>query len=199
MPALALPFAHLNLRFNPFGEATASDRELLAVVEVDRFADLLRRGGAVEFVGDHGRGKSSHLLALHRHFPGAPFVKLERPMRVAPAPILFIDEVDRVTNRAALFARCRSIALGAHASVASELRAAGHDVESVQVSADPVRLKAIIARRIEWARRGAGPVPGVPDAAILALVDRFGDDVRAIEACLYDRFQELAEVGDVHV
>jgi len=199
VPALALPFAHLNLRFNPFGEATPSDRARLAVVDIDRFVDRLQRGGAVEFVAAHGRGKSSHLLALHRHFPDAPFIKLESAMRVAPAQVLFIDEVDRVANRAAVFRQVRSIALGTHSSVAAELRAAGLEVESGFVSANADRLRDILERRIEWARRGAGAVPRLSESAIAALRSRFGDDVRAAEAHLYDRFQTLSEVGDVEV
>ena len=66
MPTLNLPFAHLNLRFNPFGEATPEERAKLAVVDIERFAQrLCAPGFAVQFIGEHGRGKSTHLLALH--------------------------------------------------------------------------------------------------------------------------------------
>jgi len=67
---IALPFAHLNLRRNPFGELDLSQRAALAVVDVDRFVRRLAQPGyAVQFTGDRGRGKTTHLLAILRHFP----------------------------------------------------------------------------------------------------------------------------------
>ena len=200
MPVLTLPFAHLNLKFNPFGEATREDRAEMAVADVDRFVELLQRGGAVEFVGGHGRGKSTQLLALHRRFPEAHYLKLQRIEAPRPAGLLFVDEVELVRDRDRLFRRCRSIALGAHRSHADELRRRYREVETVIVAGLTVgHLRAIVDRRIEWARRGPGPVPRVPDRALAALIARFDDDVRSIESILYSSFQELDEVGNVEV
>jgi hypothetical protein len=59
------------------------------------------------------------------------------------------------------------------------------------------KLGGIVARRIEWARRGPGEVPSVSTSAVSALLLRHGDDVRAIIGELYDVFQNLSEVGPV--
>ena len=62
-----------------------------------------------------------------------------------------------------------------------------------------LRLPALLHRRIDWARRGPGPVPQVPDETLDRLLHRFGDDVRAMERALYASVQRMTEVGDVEV
>ena len=63
----------------------------------------------------------------------------------------------------------------------------------------PEHLELIINRRIEHARRSEGPMPRLANGASRVLIERFGDDVRAIEHYLYGRFQELEVIGDVTV
>lgn len=203
-----LPFAHLNLRRNPFGEATRAERAALAVAsdrEVDGWVERL--GGArfaLQLVGDCGRGKTTHLLALHARFPAAPFTRLEPdlPARVDPAPLVFVDEAQLLParRRRALFRACRALALATHEDLQPELQAAGLEVETVRLTGlDPARLAAILTRRLEWARRGPGPIPWLADDACARLVARFGDDVRAIEDHLYGVFQQLDQVRQVNV
>jgi hypothetical protein len=204
---LTLPYAHLNLRRNPFGEPSRAERAGLAVVELGDLLGFLRGGDrrAVQLVGDSGRGKTTHLLALEAQL-GAPYqrVLLEGPApRFPRAALLLVDELQHLRARARrrLYRRARSLVAGTHEDLTPELTRAGYEVETVCVARrlTPDLLREILARRLEWARRGPGPLPRVSQAACVALVARFGDDVRAIEHLLYERIQGLEGVCDVEV
>jgi len=112
-----------------------------------------------------------------------------------------IDEIQRLPPRCRrrVFRRPVALAIGTHQDVGPELARAGYRVDTVAVGAalDAPRLHQIVNRRIEWARRGPGPVPqvGLPTAG--ALIERFGDDVRRIEWHLYDLFQNLPGIQHV--
>ncbi len=203
---LTLPYAHLNLRVNPFGEVPFEQRGALAIVDVRHLVESLSRPGfAAQFMGGMGRGKTTHMLALREHFPNAPYYYFAEgaPIpAIVEAPLLFLDETQRLPRRvrAQLFRCAASFVIGTHADHSSEFRKAGLRYETVRIQGLSVEhLQAIIDRRIEWARRGPGPVPRVAPAATRALLRRFGDDVRSIEIYLYDIFQSLTEVKDVQV
>ncbi len=197
-PVLTLPYAHLNLRFNPFREATRDERAALAVVDIEELVPWLaapRR--AVQFVAPHGHGKSTHLIALHARFPGAPFIKIFEGDRAETpdVPLVFIDEIELIRDRRTLWRRPGSFAFGSHRDLGAELR--GLDVRTIVLS-EP-RLREIVERRLEWARRGPGPIPRVTDRTLATLTARHGGDVRAIEAELYDVVQRMREAGDAEV
>jgi len=200
----SLPFSHLNLRRNPFGELDLSAWAELAVVDVDRLVPRLREpGSAVQLTGDKGRGKTTHMLAIMRHFPGAVYVHVgenERP-RILHGHPLFVDEIQRLPRRTRrrIFRRPVSLCLGTHEDLSSELARAGFEVHTLEVGGalDAGRLRRILNRRIEAARRGSGPLPQVRIQTAQALIDRFGDDVRAIQWQVYDLFQDLPGIQDV--
>lgn len=204
---LQLPFAHINLRFNPFGELALDERGRLAVVDVVPYVRRLREPKfAVQFIGDKGRGKTTHLLAIRDYYPQAAYIHIGEdepiPVMTLSNP-LFIDEIQRVppATRRKVFARDVSLVIGTHEDVTVELAAQGFEVVTVTVAADltPDRLQKMLTRRIEWARRGSGKLPTVDLKAACQLTQLYQDDIRAIEAHLYERFQEMEKVGDVQV
>lgn len=227
MTCLQLPFEHLNLRWNPFGEVPEKERGRLAVLDIERFVPRLATPGfAVEFVGDCGRGKSTRLRFLWDHFEDAPFMrvaelpqggffrnrfsknkpptrgKLPRDILSDPVALLFLDEAQFLTRRQRrrLLKPDRSFAVATHESLAADFERAGLEYESVAVGEVSVELVAeIIKRRVEWARRGPGEVPGVTRAGVEGLIERHGDNIRAIERHLYEIFQQLSGVCDVEV
>jgi hypothetical protein len=198
--SLRLPFAHLNLRFNPFGEASREERAALAVVDLP----VLRPGDVVQFLGHCGHGKTTHLLALAARHPGAVYERLEpgqgRCRGPIPAEGLFLlDEAQRLRHDllARLLRRRGPLALGSHVDLSP---AAGRPLPSVRLSAIELpRLQAIVERRIAWARRGPGPVPVVPERTLRELIARHGAQLRAIEGSLYDAIQAMKEPGHVEV
>jgi len=201
---LRLPFAELNLRRNPFGELEAAERAAVAVVEVDRLVRRLEQPGyAVQFIGEKGRGKTTHLLAIWRHFPQAVYVHVgehERP-RIPHGRPLLIDEIQRLSrwHRRRIFRRRVPLAIGTHEDLGGELRRAGFEVQTVRPAEalDGKRLCRMLNRRVERARRGPGPLPQISLQTAQAMLDHSGDDLRAIEFCLYDLFQDLAGIQDV--
>jgi hypothetical protein len=193
-----LAFSHLNLRVNPFGEASAEDRARLALVDCAELA----KGEIVQFLGESGRGKTTHLMALASRHPGAVYEKLDEGqdswVSAVPrsAPFL-LDEAQRARPESlrALLATARTVALGTHADLSPLTTRPMRTIRVGGVGTE--KLGGIVARRIEWARRGPGEVPSVSTSAVRALLLRHGDDVRAIIGELYDVFQNLSEVGPV--
>ena len=209
MTTLRLPFAELNLRYNPFGELPSGERGNLAVplVDMERLIDQLKQPGfAVQFLGDEGRGKSTHLLALKKHFPDATYVYFPEDgphPNIPNEPVLFLDELQRVPvrRRRKLFKRRASWVIGSHFDHQLEFKRGGLRSETCVISGlDSERLHKILSGRIEAARRvDDEPIPEMGKPAIDALLARFGDDIRGIEHHLYGVFQQMKEVQCVEV
>ncbi len=201
-------YAHLNLRWNPFGEVPQEERAALAVVDVDAWAArMTRTRTAVQFIGEGGRGKTTRLLVLAERVPDAAYVRVHEGLEAGAltwpdAPALLVDELQLAppAARQRLYATGAALALGTHEDLADELEAAGYATETRVLSGlEPARLVEICARRIAWARRGPGPVPTVDDEAARTLVAQHGDDVRAIEGRLYDLVQALGTPGPIRI
>lgn len=197
---LALPFVHLNLRYNPFGELDAGARARIAVVEPLAVA----RGEILQLLGEAGRGKTTHLLALAHVLPGSvyeyvPEGECRFRARSFPPQGYLLDEAQRVRPRLLrwLFARAPRLFIASHADLSG---LSSRPVRTVRVGGlGQAKLDAILRARIEAARRGPGPVPRVGAEAQQRLLDRFGDDLRAMQSHLYDLFQRLEGPIDVQV
>ncbi len=195
----ALPFAHLNLRVNPFGELPREERALVAdVPHLDCPA-----GSVLQLLGHAGRGKSTHLLAWHARHPGSLYEYVPEGSdalvcRELPN-LCFIDEAQRLRprERARLFSLVPRLVIASHEDLS---RHTSRPVRTLHLSGmGAARLSRILARRVEAARRGPGAVPHFPPAAIATLLARFGDDLRSAERHLYDVFQRLEHPGDVRL
>ena len=204
MQNILLPFAHLNLRFNPFGELDRTQRTDLAVAEVSVLVPRLQQPGfAVQFIDDGGCGKTSHILAIHRYFRSAPYIRLDE-VDGSPIPTgnpLFLDELQTVPKwrRKIVFRRPVSFVIGSHQDHSAELRKEGITTRTIIPSESLCQetLHLIFHRRIELARRSPDPVPRIPQQTVQDLIGLCGKDVRKMENVLYDAFQNLKEVADV--
>ncbi len=190
--AMDLLFAHLNLRFNPFGELAARERGRLAVVEIPEIVP----GHVVQYIGRAGRGKSTHLRGLEAALAEARYEYLPKGQhRFLTSPescdFLLLDEAQRLypTELRRLFASFERLVLGTHWSLSMFSRRPFLTIKIRGLSQKKLRL--VVDKRIEWARRAPGPVPFLTDADLDALIARFGDDLRSIERLLYDSFQQL--------
>ena len=205
---LSLPYEHLNLRHNPFGEMDSDQRADLAVVDIDEIVSQLKSGRfAVQFLGGCGQGKTTHLLAIRAAFGRGPYMHLAEGQRVetlpeAPAGVpIFLDELQRLPRslRRKLLAGKNPLVLGTHRDFGRALTRAGYKVRTVRPARllDAARVKSIFERRIEHARRFGGAAPAIRPDTIADLLRRYGSNVRGMEHEMYERFQELQGVCDV--
>jgi len=226
MPALALPFAHLNLRRNPFGELPLDEWAQAVVPDLDTaaLAERLRSGASgqgfvIQLLGHKGRGKTSHLMALRRHFPDAPYRHFPedgpRPntlaavlntSELADAPVLFLDETQRIPRRTrrVLFGHVRDqgrgLVIGTHKNHRRQIRSAGLELFAHEVRGlAPAKLLAVCERRFALAARRPPPaaVPSLTPGAAQALIERHGDNLRAILSDLYDVVQRLDTISEI--
>lgn len=199
-----LVFSHLNLRFNPFGELSRLERAQVAVTDLGSLPmKILMPGTAVQIVGEHGRGKSSHLLALHAHMSQCAYTQIhtgDNP-KFKKQDVQFVDSIENLGRfkRFCLYKRSRSIALTSHTDLSVELRNAGYTVLTRRIAQHcPERITAIFNRRIQLAQRDMRePVPLVSKKTVRGLIEEFGTDIRAIENQLYEIFQDLKVLKNV--
>lgn len=194
-PAL-LPWASWNLRWNPFGEPPAEDLPALVVADVDELLEWLERPRhAVQLIGHAGRGKSSHLHALRGRLSQLPFVYLaegENRMPEFEGRQLLLDEAQRLPRRRRrrLFGRLDWLALSTHEDLTRDLEAMGWTVWTIEVGGlGRHKLENVLERRLEWARRGPGPLPRFSRGALETLLARHGDDLRSMLDDLYETTQ----------
>ena len=201
-----LPFANLNLRFNPFRELTHREKSNLAFVKIESFVKKLDSSCfALQFLGKKGRGKTTHLLALQKHFPDAPYIyypeNSPKP-KVKRASLLFLDETQRFKpkERMRIWQRKTTFVVGTHQDHSEEFAKAGLKYESVLLEGlSEAKLAKIIELRLEYARRTRGNIPYLDANAIKKLIERFDDNIRSIEDYLYEVFQDLETINCVKV
>ena len=211
---MELPYAHLNLRRNPFAFPSLDEVERLALVDVERHVSKILAGDyVVQFIGEQGRGKTTHMRALHARVQRALEERANVEGGAAPVPylyfpeegahpeipwsarVLFLDETQRLSwwKRRRLWRSGKGLAIATHDDHSRELERAGIAHEVVWVEGLSLeKLEAIVQRRFEWARRGEGDVPWLEREDLEALIERFGDDLRAIELVLYDAVQQMS-------
>jgi hypothetical protein len=200
----SLPYAHLNLRRNPFGEFSADEQAALALVDIDPIiARMNEPGYAVQFVGEKGYGKTTHLLAIRSRLSGAGYVHIPEGER-APVPLgcpLLIDEAQRLTQwqQFQVFRSNTPLVLGTHRDFQQKLRRAGRVVETIEVEqrTDTERLHQLLNARIEWVRRCDGQVPSITITTADSLRQQYAANIRGILHHLYTAFQNLSEVTEL--
>lgn len=201
-----LPFVHLNLHKNPFGSLTLDEQAQLAIVDVDFFVEQLKCGPfRVQFLGDCGAGKTTHLLAIRKCFSDAPYFHFAEgaPIpKIPQAPLLFLDETQRLPRQLlkSLLSQKISLVIATHRNHSKILRRANIPFESVKLNGlSDEKLQTWIESRIEAVRRQPGAIPQLEPHAAAKLRQKFGRDLRAIEDHLYDVFQSLEDIGHVTV
>lgn len=203
---LKLPFEHLNLTRNPFGEMEPVERAQLACVDLETMKSQLEKpSAAIQLIGDCGRGKSTHLLALRFGISVGTYLYCEEDVRTRlPAlagPVVIVDEAQRLsrTDRSKLFRSPFPIAIGTHTDYTQPLERSGRNVMQIEVArlVTVDHLLKVFNARIEHVRRAEGSVPRVTRETAARLADQHGTNVRQMESDLYDVFQSMSE--PIHV
>ncbi len=185
------------------------DWTILACVDVESvvanlsFASAAGVAYAVQFVGEKGYGKTTHLLSIRARFADAGYVHIsegERATLPGGWPVL-IDEAQRLTlwQRWQLFRSATPLVLGTHRDFTKELLRSGRTVDTIEVerATDQERLHGLLNARVSYARRTEGAVPTVTRETAEQLLQEFGPNIRAILHKMYVMFQNLSEVGEV--
>jgi GTPase SAR1 family protein len=202
---LQLPYEHLNLRFNPFGELPNEERCLCSVVDCDDWVHFLQeKNRAIQFIGKSGCGKTTCCLSLQHHFSHSEYYRIpcdgRLHYRLKGDPIV-LDELQFTSERMKLriFRNHRRLIIGTHTDLNSELHKAGFDVLTIypEQLLSLSSLHSIVNRRIEFARRAEGEIPVITIETVNTLYSRHAGNVRAVEHELYKRFQILQRVEHV--
>lgn len=199
-------FEHLNLRRNPFGSTRPEEAARLAILDLSEQLAFLALPGprVVQFIGECGRGKSTHMRALHAHFPDAPFLyfhPIDRPRLPKRAEVIFLDETQRIGwfRRQLAWRRYPKIIIATHQDHRAEFMRARIPFHHTELEGlTPARLLEIIERRIEWARRAPErPVPTATMTLVRGLIERYGDDLRACSSLLYELIQQMERAEEI--
>ena len=167
-----------------------------------------RRPGSrvlLQFLGPSGCGKSTVLLALKDRLPNARFLawcpdrgwppvpRLEPGAAMGTGPLLLDDAHEMSRRIERLVCRYPLVAAATQVDLSRRFLRVGFRVETVDVGGDldPGRLRRMVIRRMEWARRGPGPLPEIRVATLKNLLLEYGRNLRAIQADLYGMFQQL--------
>lgn len=190
-------YRDFGFRENPFGELTAEERANVAVFpemqRVTRFLEGASRESkrAIQLMGDHGRGKSSRLYALAKYFEATVHRCSLRVPYDWSNTLAIVDEAQQssVLFRRKLFRRCEAIALSTHQDFRSSLRRHGYRVLAIEVKGLRAQdLISILQPRINRVAASGASLRLSPDVAA-RMINEFGDDLRRIEAELYERVQ----------
>lgn len=204
-------YADLHLRRNPFGALEPDERGEVAVVDLEPWGSEIERRLrepapgldrlSVQLVGPPGSGKSTHLAALARRFPSAGHIAWSHEEgwgMLREGELLLVDDAHMMPRRLLKEALRRPVTvLATHRDLGVRLRGRGRQVRVVDVpgATGASRVRAIVRRRLEWARRGDGAVPQVDWALLDRLIERHGHDLRRIVGTLYDHLEDLRETG----
>ena len=201
-----LPWSWCNLRRNPFGELSRTERAELAIFDAAAIIEHLRYDEqAVQFIGNCGRGKTTRMLALLEQLPDASYTYLAEGEPCGPIPAgrpVMIDEAQRLPRiaRDPILASRLPLVLATHRDLSRPLRRAGYRVTTHTIGEGPDAdlVCRIMNRRIEAARLGAGDVPTFTLEHADQLVAEFGSDIRSMEAYLYEMVQQQKHAESQH-
>ena len=197
----------LNLSRNPFGEPPLTDRPLLAQVAIEEPLALLRTRprAVVQYLGECGRGKSTHMHALRAAIaPEAPYLYIapdHTPRLPCDVPVLCVDETQRLGwwARRRLWRGDQALIIATHRDHSREILNAGRPLHAVMLDElSEARLRAILQARIDWAIHDPSrPTVSLSSALIEGAAMHFGADVRAILSQLYEIVQRMDAVGPI--
>lgn len=196
------PYHRFQLWRNPFGELTREERGELAVVDrLEEWLQLLADPrAALQFVGDCGYGKTTHLLAIQRCLPDVPYVYYPedgpRPRLPDQRPVI-VDEAQRMGywQRRRMLRGGGPLVVASHTDLSHQLMRSGFTVETIcfAVPMQATTLARILNRRVEASRLDSAdvdvPLLHVDESLAGKLLDRFGPNVREIEHFLYVELQ----------
>lgn len=195
----------MDISKNPWGELTPEESLLVSDVDVDSILNLLSREAAViQFVGEKGRGKTTHLKALERHLPAAKFLYVPEIGRVnfPRSETVIIDEAQRFGwwNRRKLARHPGRLILGTHEDLSYLFKAQHRPLETVWVGRllDSSRLRTILTKRLQCLSHRPSEFD-IDEEFLQDLIRRNGGNIRNMLSELYSVFQKTERFSYVKV
>lgn len=191
----------IKFNYNPFGGLTTEELSKVLVPQID-LEQLLKeidgkRKILIEFVGEKGRGKTSHLKMLHEQCSSSELFLLTRKAvnfdeidRTA-GKVLLIDSIHHLNfwQRQKLYRSKQKIVLTTHTSRFLEYRMLKLDYRSYKFKGIAIsHLAKIIERRMSLAA-DPSQIIRIDESALQGLIDKYQDDYRSILHHLYQNFQ----------
>lgn len=187
--------------FNPFSGILDEDLEEILVpkINIEELLDHIVAPSSrmIQFVGKHGRGKSTHLRYIHQLVPNIPFFSLHAhestdPVMLEPSDILFIDSIHHLhlRQRLQLFRQKSLVIFTTHYSKWWECQLAGKELISYRFRGlSQLALEEIVQKRLDLASESSQPHVSLDADYLRKLHRKFGDNLRGILNHLYHEFQ----------
>jgi len=186
--------------YNPF--SGIADNDIIHTIypnhPIDLWIDLLedKKSKIIEFVGQKGRGKTTHLKLLQQYFSDSEIYHLDKKLikiKKGKSSIIFIDSIQRLSffKRMKLWLnRKTTYAITTHHTKAWEYRMANRQFHSFKFQGISVpSLRHIIANRISLATNLLPHQIKINDTILFTLIQHHGDDYRSILNLLYDSYK----------
>ena len=190
--------------FNPFGGLSEAEKSvaLQPKYDLEAMAESLLDDPPqlIEFLGRKGRGKTTHLVALHNMLPDTPIFLLDQErllskINLATSSILFIDSIQKVPilERQQLWKNPRlSIVYTTHIPRYWAKMIAAKNFNSYSFKGiNAKELEKMIRARLQLAATHNLPPYQFEPHFIQQLIRLHGDHIRGIMNQLYDEFYKL--------
>jgi len=192
---------------NPFGGI--SDEELLEVIipkyDLEKSIELLSRPEPIilQFVGKKGRGKTTHLRALHQMLIDADIYLLDNHsshfIKNKPEQLTFIDNTHLLSwkKRLQIWKNINtSFVITTHRSRNLEFYFCKRVYKTYYFEGiTPEKLETIIKKRVTQFSCLAYTDIKVNEVILQQLIVKFGDDIRGILNFLYDQYKIINRYG----
>ena len=191
----------LEYYFNPFGGL--DDEEIFSVIqpkyEIENILSILKskHPTIIQFLGNKGRGKTTHLKALFQHHNDAEIFYLDRKhikMDQIQRNVIFIDSVGRISlsKRMKLWSKkSNSYVITTHWNRRLEFWLAGRTCRTYYFKGLCIQdLEKTIRYRIALATNLAPDQIIINSSVSIKLLEKFGDNFRDILNYLYKLFTQ---------
>ncbi len=188
--------------FNPFGGILNEDLEKIIVPKIDLEGIAIKinssKSLAIEFIGEQGRGKTTHLFYLQKQMDQFPLFRLDAKSTLSNILIndsstVFVDSIHHLNlvDRIKLFKAKQKVIYTTHWNRRFECIIASKDYHSIKLKGiDTNLLTEILNKRLNLAAKSAlDEKEKFTNLEAKQLIKKFGDNYRGIINYLYMKYQ----------
>lgn len=190
-----------NFKYNPFSGILEDDIEAILVPQFNG-SDIINKINnseslAIEFIGRQGRGKTAHLMFLHKKMEDYPLFLLDEKTEATEllnnkANIIFIDSIHHLSfsDRVKIFKAKKTVIYTTHWSRKMTCLLANKNKHTIRFKGiNEKTLYKILNKRLRLASYGDFEKNTISTNEVKELINTFGDNYRAILNHLYEKYQ----------